>query len=158
MKITRLSSLSFYLSLFLYACSSPSRETATTANIDTMPKMEVMIPAQTCYAGTIARDSIFLKVEKFPNVVTGTLELRYYEKDQSIGAIEGKMHGDTLIADYTYFSEGTTSIRQVALLLQNDMAYQGHGEMTEKDGKMVFTNLSEIKFDTSLKLTKTACH
>jgi len=117
-----------------------------------------MIPTQTCYIGSIGKDTIVLKTERFPNVVTGILEYKFYEKDQSKGEFDGKMNGDTLIAEYTFSSEGTKSVRQVAFLLQGELALEGFGEMEERNGKMVFKDINEIKFDGTLKLYKTECN
>ena len=152
----KLKTLLFALPIVLFSCNNQPAAPPEAA-VDTSSKMEIMVPAQTCYLGTIAKDSVFLKTEKFPNVVTGTLEYKNYEKDSSKGELEGKMSGDTLIAQYRFSSEGTTSISQVVFLIKGDSAYEGFGEMEEKDGVMVFKNLNEIKFDTTLILNKVSC-
>lgn len=153
----KLKTLLFALPIVLFSCNNQPAPTPESV-VDTSSKMEIMVPAQTCYLGTIAKDSVFLKTEKFPNVVTGTLEYKNYEKDSSKGELEGKMSGDTLIAQYRFSSEGTTSISQVVFLIKGDSAYEGFGEMEEKDGVMVFKNLNEIKFDTTLILNQTNCN
>ncbi len=149
----------FFLLFFAFACNNVRKHTSTshtdTAKVD---EMSIMIPTQTCYISSIGKDTIVLKTERFPNVVTGILEYRFYEKDQSKGEFDGKMNGDTLIADYTFSSEGTKSVRQVAFLLQGELALEGFGEMEEKNGKMVFKDINKIKFDGTLKLYKTECN
>jgi len=151
--------LLLFLSLVTFACNKQSKDTSTSeSDSDTPGEMKVMIPAQTCYMGTIGRDSIFLKTERFPNVVTGTLEYKNYEKDRSSGTIDGKMKGDTLLADYTFTSEGIESVAQVVFLLQGNTAIEGYGDKEEKDGKMVFKSLDKISFDKSVILNKTECH
>lgn len=142
------------LSLLIGACTGKSKDT----DDGTTEEMKIMIPGQTCYVGSIGRDSIFLKTEIFPNVVTGTLEYRNYEKDRSSGVIDGKINGDTLVADYRFTSEGIQSVAQVIFLLQGDTAVEGYGDKEEKDGKMVFKDFSKISFDQSVKLNKTACY
>ena len=67
------------------------------------------------------------------------------------------MKADTLIADYTFMSEGTQSVREVAFLLTDSTAKEGYGDMTEKNNKMVFIKLAKIKFDRSFVLSKQAC-
>lgn len=159
MKLVIQKTLLFFLLLLAFACNNEPRQTSISGT-DT-PKtdeMKIMIPAQTCYASSTGKDSVFLKTERFPNVVTGTLEYRFYEKDRSMGEIEGKLFGDTLIADYTFASEGIKSVRQVVFLLQNDLAIEGYGEMAKKDGKLIFKNIKEVKFGNSFKLHKTSCH
>lgn len=139
--------------LSLTACNE-SRQTTTTTQAE---EVKVMIPEQACYIGVIGKDTIFLKAERFPNVVTGKLAYRFYEKDKSQGELEGKMYGDTLVADYTFSSEGQTSIRQVAFLLQGADAREGYGELEEKEGKMVFKNRGQLRFTGSVLLKKVAC-
>lgn len=156
MKLHNSKALLFSLSLLAFACNNRS-EDSSASDSDTT-EVKVMIPAQTCYVGSIGRDSIFLKVERFPHVVTGTLEYKNYEKDRSSGGIDGKMKGDTLLADYMFTSEGTQSVAQVVFLLQGDTAIEGYGDKEEKDGKMVFKDPGKITFEKSVVLNKTECH
>ena len=155
MKSLNQKTLLFLLSLSVFSCNHTSNQSSES---DTTEEIKAMIPAQTCYVGAIGRDSIFLKTEQFPNVVTGTLEYKNYEKDRSRGEIDGIMHGDTLVADYTFTSEGKSSVAQVVFLLQGDTAVEGHGDKEEKDGKMVFKAPDKISFDQSVILTKVACY
>lgn len=144
----------------IFACNeSPNTDTSKTdssATTDT-GRMIIQIPRSTCYRYATASDTITLKVETFPNVVTGLLNYSLKEKDKNRGEIDGVMHGDTLVADYTFMSEGTRSVRQVVFLLKDDVATEGYGPVSEKDGKMVFDNLSSIDFSTGTKLTKVDC-
>jgi len=119
--------------------------------------MRIQIPQLQCYANMNGRDTIFLKLEKFPNVVTGFLKYQLYEKDANHGELDGKLYGDTLIADYKFESEGKESIRQVAFLIRGNTVKEGYGEMEEKKGKMVFKNTGHINFNNGLQLSKIAC-
>lgn len=157
MKLHSSQVLPVFLSLLTWACNNPSQDSSASDSDTPAEEIQVMIPAQTCYMGTVGRDSILLKTELFPNVVTGTLEYRNYEKDRRRGVIDGKMNGDTLLADYTFTSEGVESVAQVIFLLQGDTAVEGYGEIEEKDGKMMFKDLRKISFDQSVKLSRTVC-
>ncbi|MCF3111469.1 hypothetical protein LL912_21970 [Niabella sp. CC-SYL272] len=142
------------------ACNNPQQEAKPIAAAeDSAGKTEnhIMIPAGGCYAGQSGRDSFFLKAEVFPNVVTGKLTYRFHEKDKNEGTIEGVLKGDTLIADYTFVSEGKTSMRQVAFLLKDSIAIEGHGAMEEKDGKLLFSNRDSIHFNEGIQLHKVPC-
>lgn len=147
--------------LVLIACNESPNNT-DTSKTDSQPasdtgKMTIQIPRSTCYRYASASDTITLKVEKFPNVVTGMLNYSLKEKDKNRGEIDGVMHGDTLVADYSFMSEGTRSVRQVVFLIKDDTATEGYGAVSEKDGKMVFDNISSIDFSTGTKLTKVEC-
>ena len=146
------------ISLTLGACNS-NNETAgsLTAEDTAKPGMKIMIPGMVCYAGVVGKDSVFLKTERFPNVVTGSLQYNFNEKDDARGEIDGVLRSDTLVAMYTFGAEGKTSAREVAFLLTDSTAIEGYGPMEEKDGKMVFRNSSEIVFSQGFKLRVISC-
>ncbi|MDO9373319.1 MAG: hypothetical protein Q7T76_02820 [Ferruginibacter sp.] len=157
MKIS-IPSLFVLLSITVGACNSTTtKEAEPTSRDTTEAEMKVMIPGMVCYAGVVGKDSIFLKTEKFPTVVTGKLQYNFNEKDDSNGDIDGVMHGDTLVAAYTFGAEGTTSVREVAFLLSESGAIEGYGPMEEKDGKMVFTNRSQLSFGSGFNLKTIPC-
>lgn len=151
----------FYLAvaiLFFSCASEPQEEKSeATPTVDDTTEMKIQIPASACYTHATATDTIFLKVERFPNVVTGILNYNLKEKDKNTGGIDGVLRGDTLVADYTFMSEGTRSVRQVVFLLSDNEVIEGYGEMKEEAGKMVFSNISAIDFSKGTKLTKVDC-
>lgn len=147
--------------LVLIACTESPNNT-DSSKTDSQPasdtgRMTIQIPRSACYRFATASDTITLKVETFPNVVTGLLNYTLKEKDKNRGEIDGVMRGDTLVADYTFMSEGTRSVRQVVFLIKDDIAIEGYGSVTEKNRKMVFENIGTIDFSTGTKLTKVEC-
>lgn len=115
------------------------------------------VDARSCYAYRSAADTVLLTLTTTGSTVTGNLIYAYSEKDKNTGTISGVMRGDTLLADYTFMSEGTSSVRQVAFLKQNDGFVEGYGNSKMDDGKMVFENLSEVKFSSTMALQKEPC-
>jgi hypothetical protein len=83
-----------------------------------------------------------------------TLSYQFNEKDKNKGTVEGKLTGDTLLANYTFMSEGVQSIRQVIFLVRDNVVSEGYGAQQLTDGKMVFINLKEISFGESMPLKK----
>ena len=154
-----------FLILFLAAiitasCNNePKKSTETTTAEDTAKPVEnkIMIPASSCYSSTTGKDTLTLKVEVFPNVVTGKLSYKFYEKDSNKGEFDGHLYGDTLLADYKFMSEGKLSTRQVIFLIKDNIATEGYGNMEEKNGKMIFKNQKEISFGKGLILKKIPC-
>lgn len=110
-----------------------------------------------CYAGMVGKDSFVLKTETVAGTVTGTLWHNFYEKDDNKGQINGKMSGDTLLANYTFLSEGKNSVQEVAFLITDSIAIEGYGPMKEEDGKLVFTSPVEIDFTKGARFTAVAC-
>jgi hypothetical protein len=117
---------------------------------------KIMIPVSYCYTSN-GKDSVSLKVEVFENVVTGSILYKLFEKDSNNGNFEGQLKGDTLLADYTFMSEGTRSVRQVIFLLKDNIALEGYGDMEDKNGKMVFKNTGTVTFGKGVRLQKTNC-
>lgn len=154
--------------LFLASCNNATKNDQSNspmANLDstedaqdtTGEMFHVMIPQSGCYSSYAGKDTFLLKTEVFPNVVTGILKYRFYEKDKSEGTIEGKFQGNKLIADYTFSSEGEISHRQVAFLFTDGQAIEGYGEVIEKDGKMVFKDTAAIDFSQGMKFNSIDC-
>ena len=132
--------------------SSKNDSVAVDSNV-----MRIQVPETSCYRFVSNKDTVALKVEKFPNVVTGNLVYALHEKDRNRGDIEGVFKGDTLVADYTFLSEGSKSVRQVIFLIQNNTATEGYGDMKDENGKMVFKDPGKIDFTTGLRLNKVSC-
>ena len=144
----------------IWSCNNETNQTAEeAAKIDTTKpaEMKIMIPESICYTSIMGKDTMNLKVEKFPNVVTGNLSYNFYEKDDNLGTIDGTLNGDTLIANYTFMSEGKSSERQVAFLVSDSTAIEGFGPIEEKDGKMIFKSRNTISFKAGTKFIKTTC-
>ena len=67
------------------------------------------------------------------------------------------MNSDTLIADYTFMSEGIESIKQVAFLFEGTKVMPGYGNMVENNGEIVFQNPSSLSFDRAFVLVEGDC-
>ena len=139
--------------------NEPKKSTEILTVEDTVKTVEnkIMIPASSCYSSITGKDTVTLKVEIFPNVVTGKLSYKFNEKDSNKGEFDGQFHGDTLLADYKFMSEGQLSARQVIFLIKNNVAREGYGKMEEKNGKMVFKDMKGVSFETGMALNKVEC-
>ena len=115
------------------------------------------IPVITCYEKISNQDTFRLRVEFFEGKVTGTLAYLFHEKDSNIGEYEGRMHGDTLVADYIFTSEGSTSVRQVAFRIDNQTAQEGYGDMKNVDGKMTFSDWKTLTYGQGVILSIKEC-
>lgn len=132
------------------SCSN-TQDNASAINTDSTNNTDSLVaasaqPAPSCYQYINNKDTVLLSISGEAVTVTGILSYNYYEKDKSSGDLQGNMYGDTLIADYTFQSEGTTSVREVAFLKKDSSFVEGYGDVEEKDGKMVFKNRSTIQF------------
>lgn len=111
-----------------------------------------------CYVYTGNGDTIHLELREKNGSVSGKLIYQLDGKDRNTGTILGSMREDVLLADYTFRSEGITSVRQVAFKKKGATFRDGTGEMIEKNGKMWFSNPDKLKFNTGPILAKTVCN
>lgn len=147
MKITLISI--FLLVTVILACQTGKSEKETAA--------EEKAETSQCYLYQTEKDTVSLNIVLNGDQITGMLSYRFYEKDTNRGSISGVFKGDTLIADYTFKSEGVESVRQVVFLKTDDGLEEGFGESVEVDGKSKFKDISSLKFSESLRLKKTSC-
>ncbi len=115
------------------------------------------VGGQLCFGSALKQDTIMLNAKTNGDSVAGSLTYNLFEKDRNSGTISGKLSGDTLLADYSFMSEGRESVRQVVFLKKDTLLLEGYGNMKELDGKFVFENLKEVKFGDGIVLQKTAC-
>ena len=89
--------------------------------------------------------------------VNGNLTYNLVGKDKNEGTLIGNMKGDTLIADYTFMSEGVSSVREVAFLQKDGTFIEGYGDVVAANDKVTFKDKSKLKFDQKNTLTKIDC-
>ncbi len=156
----QLSALLLFVLTLTVSCNNASNESIPITNVNdtaTTVQNKIMIPETSCYASSLNKDTVQMKLEVFEKVVTGSLAYNLYEKDRNEGVFEGILKGDTLVAEYLFKSEGTQSLRQVVFLIKDGTATEGYGDMEEKNGKMVFKSLAGIVFGKGVILKKEAC-
>lgn len=110
-----------------------------------------------CYEYVQGNDTVQANLLVQSNDVSGELTYKLFEKDKNSGAIIGTIHGDTLNAEYTFMSEGTSSVRQVVFLRKNKSLIEGFGESEEKEGKMVFKDKRKLNFSENMVLNEIPC-
>ncbi|MES2371457.1 MAG: hypothetical protein V4557_02685 [Bacteroidota bacterium] len=146
--IKHLLRLSCICILFAY-CNNPSEK-------ETLP---VAVAGEVhCYMYNDSSNIISLRASFLKDSVSGALNYDIYQKDKNSGTIAGIMKGDMLVADYTFISEGKTSVRQVAFKKSGSTLVGGVGEMEEKDGKMVFKDMSKLDFSHPVVLAEVDCN
>eukprot|EP01012_Entosiphon_sulcatum_P027333 TRINITY_DN32934_c0_g1_i1.p1 TRINITY_DN32934_c0_g1~~TRINITY_DN32934_c0_g1_i1.p1 ORF type:complete len:158 (+),score=22.65 TRINITY_DN32934_c0_g1_i1:358-831(+) len=144
--------------LFMAACQGGTAK-KTQAKIDStiVTNAETPPDAVQCYQYIKNRDTATLSIKSEDNKVTGTLGYNLYEKDKNAGTIAGVIKGDTIIASYTFQSEGQKSVREVAFLKKGDQLIEGFGDVQEVKGETKYKDLSKLKFDGSMAFSKIEC-
>ena len=142
---------------FTIGCTTEKSEQTDSAQDSVATEVVETAESSTCYVAILGQDSLLLRVERMSDDVTGDLSYNFYEKDDNSGTFQGRMHGDTLLADYTFMSEGTESVREVAFLKKGEGFVEGYGEVEDRNGKMVFKNTATLDFGSGTAFTKVPC-
>lgn len=140
---------------------SCKKETTAVPEITPSPpkKAEIVQPAgDQCYEwrlnGSIIEMSFNVNSHQ---EVNGHLSYNLVGKDKNEGTLIGNMKGDTLVADYTFNSEGVTSVREVVFLQKDGTFIEGYGDIVEANDKVSFKDKTKLKFDQKNTLTKVDC-
>jgi hypothetical protein len=135
--------------LVWWAMGSNNTETNNTV---TPPPSEQASSIAGCYAATNGQDTFTLNIQnQTGDNVTGTLAFKNFEKDSSSGTFSGTYKDGILLADYTFNSEGSTSVRQVIFKKVGDDFVEGFGPLNS-DGTR-FTDTSKVTYDNTVLST-----
>jgi len=147
------------LVIALFASCQGGTAKKTQAKIDSTIVSNAATPqnAVACYQYIKNRDTATLTIKTEGSQVSGSLGYNLYEKDKNSGTFSGLVKGDTIIADYTFHSEGKVSVREIALLKQGDQFLEGFGDVQEINGNVKFKDISKLKFDNSIVFSKIDC-
>lgn len=112
-----------------------------------------------CYRYTKDKDTINLKIRLDGDSITGSLVYNLHEKDSNKGTVVGRKSGDFIIADYTFMSEGVSSVRQVAFKKEDDAYVEGFGDVSvdNENKTATFKNLDSLTYTNGLKLKEVNC-
>jgi hypothetical protein len=136
----------------LFSCQTGNNETARHTEAKTDTSASVI-----CYQYAANKDTIRLQMNQAGEKVSGTLLYSLYEKDRNQGIIAGTLKGDLLLADYTFQSEGMTSVRQVAFKRKGNGWVEGYGDIITKNDTVSFRNADSLRFDNTSELGEVAC-
>ena len=140
------------------ACQSNTKEKTTSDTVAVSNTEIVPATQQQCYQYIKNGDTAIITMMSSGPITTGELNYSLAEKDSNKGIFEGELHGDTLIAEYTFNSEGRESVRQVAFLKKGDQLLEGFGDVEERKGKTMFKNTATLKFGESIVFSKIDCN
>lgn len=152
----------FGVAITFASCSGDKKtnvitDSSAVAVTDTTNTLPVDPALGNCYAYIKNRDTATLKLQVAGEEVTGDLSYKLFEKDNNKGKIAGELKGDTIIAEYTFDSEGMRSVREIVFLHKDGKLIEGFGDVEQKGVKTVFKNRSTLKFDDGLIFNKTDC-
>ena len=145
--------------LFLSACTSQTGTTSKNTDGDPINSKEINKPSSIdgCYISTFNKDTAHLKLTINNNEVSGNLVYDRFEKDGNVGTIKGRVQDSLIVADYTFQSEGMTSVREVVFKIKDESLIEGFGDIVMKSDTAVFKNITQLKFQDEQPFVKEEC-
>jgi hypothetical protein len=158
-------------SFFLFACNNnkdpntvtlppdslASSQTVHANAADTIVTSSQPMVLSGCYEMVMKKDTATLELQVKDTTVAGKLNFHFFEKDRNEGQLTGVVRNDRIIADYTFKSEGMTSVREVVFKIKDHTLLQGFGDLKEVNGKLIFTNKNDLQFHTDNPFIKVDC-
>ena len=146
------------------ACNNADQnsDTASSATIHATSKDTIVTTTQPllqpgCYQMVFKKDTAWLNLHRTDSVVTGHLKYHWYMKDGNDGHIQGVIRDSLIIADYTFQSEGMTSVREVRFKIDNNALRQAVGEVAIVNNKVVYTHKDSLTYDAVSPFVKVPC-
>lgn len=129
---------------FAYACNQNKSDSNSKTKTDSVLK-------EACYAAAFEKDSAAIIVNTMASgKVTGSLLIKYGNKPQNNGKIDGKFSGDTLYVDYR-FNTGKDSTRvftnPLAFLKKDGKLIMGVGQIETTLGRSYFVKGKPINYE-----------
>ncbi|GGE41105.1 hypothetical protein EV200_101696 [Pedobacter psychrotolerans] len=128
---------------FTFACNQSEKKA------DSAKKDSVM--SETCYASSFEKDSAAMILKTLSSgKVTGSLLVKYADKPQNKGEINGKFHGDTLLVDYRFNTGNDTSrayTNPLAFLKKEGKLIMGVAQIETTLGRSYFVKGKPINYD-----------
>ncbi|HEV2833101.1 MAG TPA: hypothetical protein VGW31_14060, partial [Hanamia sp.] len=145
--------------LFLSACTSQTGTISKNTDRDPINSNEMNKSSSIdgCYISTFNKDTAHLKLTINNNEVSGNLVYDRFEKDGNVGTIKGRVRDSLIIADYTFQSEGMTSVREVVFKIKDENLIEGYGDIVMKSDTAAFKNITQLKFHDEQPFLKEEC-
>jgi hypothetical protein len=140
------------LSISFVSCNnSETNEATSLSDSATNDKAVSKIALSSgCYSMIQQKDTAILEVDVVVDTnLSGRLQYRRFEKDDNAGVIDGVIRDGLIIADYTFQSEGRSSVRQIVLQIKGDSLFEGYGEIKVNGDTARFVDVSQLKFMTT---------
>ena len=145
--------------LFFSACNSQENSSESVVK-DTLKDTKQIRDASLmngCYTSILKKDTATLKINNDNGQVSGELVYKRFEKDNNVGNLEGKILDSLIVADYTFQSEGTTSVRQVVFKISGENLIEGYGEINMNGDTATFKDIANLKYQEGQPFLKGEC-
>jgi len=113
--------------------------------------------AKGCYVSRFGKDVYTFNIlSSQAGLISGRLSYKSHLKSDSSGAFLGIFRDNILLGDYSFVSEGSSSIKQVIFKKAGENIVQGFGPSILADDKELFVNTNDIIFDSNFVFSVSA--
>lgn len=152
------------LLLSVGACSNDTKQQASTedavhAGADAVTGFAEGSPfaVSGCYRMTQKRDTALLNLQVTDTLVSGDLVYHWNTRDGNKGTLKGVLRDSLILADYTFQSEGMTSVREVIFKIKDSTLVQAFGELVPGKEKVSFRNRNTLQYLEKTPFLKISC-
>jgi len=107
-----------------------------------------------CFEQKEGDDIVFITLLISGDSIHGTMVKDRFETDNHTGNLIGTFNDGLIKAEYSFNSEDIHYINQMEFKLSGDTLYQASGEMEEQNGKFIFKDPSQLKYNDILLRVK----
>lgn len=144
--------------VFLAACNSQTESTSENKADTLKNSVGTTLPSiNGCYTSIQKKDTATLKINENGGAVSGDLTYNRFEKDSNKGTFKGEVKGSLIIADYTFQSEGKSSVRQVVFKISGTNLIEGYGDINTNGDTVTFKNITRLNYQNDQPFIKTDC-
>ncbi len=155
--------------LFFAACSNRANQEDSTADGAKSSSVHAGADAVTafstgkpfvlagCYEMIFKKDTANLLLEVNDTLVSGSLTYHLASRDKNTGTLKGSLRDSLIIADYTFQSEGISSVREVIFKVKDSTLVQAFGAIEEKQNKFVFQDRASLQYMDQSPFVKVTC-
>ncbi len=147
--------LSFVILTMISCRNRDSKTENRNAAFEEITGKTVTFSEPACYAYNDGNNHISLEFTDIGPTLKGNLTYAFAEKDKNTGTFVGQLKDNVLLADYTFKSEGVTSVRQVAFKVSKDTLIEGYGDMNAEG--TAFKDIKHLNFTSTMPLVKGDC-
>lgn len=150
----KFSVLSIFAFIFaVYSCDSQAEKTVEPTVIPSGETLD--LTSIHCYLYANGKDSIRLSYQQEGKEIKGWMNYDFYEKDGSIGEIEGEVFGDTLRVEFEFLAEGMLSQQEIFFLKKGGKLLRGAGNQEiNSDSVWVYKNVRNLSFEDPTPLSE----
>ncbi|HEX8269030.1 MAG TPA: hypothetical protein VF581_03985 [Flavobacterium sp.] len=146
------------ISILLLSVASCNKKTDAAPETPVAVEQPATEANRECFSFITDKDTVTMTMTRTADNVSGDLVYDWNEKDGNVGTFSGMFAGDTLRMDYTFQSEGMTSVREEVYVRKGNTLVQGTGEVEVEGDRQSFKSRKDLQFGNSIVLLKTECN